>query len=159
ASAPGSPIPPAKLKRPRVAGSAPCSVPPDGMVVVVVVPTVVDVVPIVVDVVAMVEVVAVVEVVPPPPVTRAARLSGQFSTKACSVAELPVGARQLLSAFASSFAKHPLVGSRPPVYFAVALSTQPLAFGSVGFFGVCATWLHLSNAAKSFDTHFFLPAP
>src|SRR5262245_26090549 len=121
------------------------------MVVVVVVPIVV--------VVTIVEVVAVVDVVEPPPVTSAARVSAQFSTRPCSVAELPVGARQLLSAFASSFAKHPLVGSRPPVYFAVALSTQPLAFGSVGFFGVCATWLHLSRAAKSFDTHFFLPAP
>jgi hypothetical protein len=112
----------------------------------------------VVDVVAgtVVVVVLVVEVVV---VTMTAtRSSTQFSTSPRTVGESVV-LWQSLGAFAWSFAKQPFVGSRPPVYFASALSTQPFVFGSVGFPGVWASLRHLSSPARYFDAHFFLPAP
>src|SRR5262245_48596474 len=115
--------------------------PPVGMVVVVV--SVVEVVAIVVDVVLA------------GPATRSAT---QFSASPCTVSEVLV-LWQSFGSFASSFAKQPFVGSRPPVYFATALSTQPFVFGSAGFPGVWASLRHLSSAARYFAAHFVLPAP
>jgi hypothetical protein len=112
----------------------------------------------VVDVVAgtVVVVVLVVEVVVV--TTTATRSSTQFSTSPCTVGESVV-LWQSFGAFAWSFAKQPLAGSSPPVYFATALLTQPFVFGSVGFPGVCASLRHLSSAPRYFDAHFFLLAP
>src|SRR5262249_28563411 len=112
----------------------------------------------VVDVVAgtVVVVVLVVEVVVV--TTTATRSSTQSSTSACTVGESVV-LWQSFGFFASSFVKQPFIGSRPPVYFASALSTQPFVFGSVGCPGVWASLRHLSSAVRYFDAHFFLPAP
>src|SRR5262245_30408450 len=73
-------------------------------------------------VVVVVVVVLVVEVLVV--MTTATRSSTQSSTSAFTVGESVV-LWQSLGALASSFAKQPLVGSAPPVYFASALSTQP----------------------------------
>src|SRR5262245_50705979 len=105
---------------------------------------------VVVVVVLVVEVVVVM--------TAATRSATQSSTSACTVGESVV-LSQSFGFFASSFVKQPFVGSRPPVYFAIALSTQPFVFGSVGFPGVWASRRHLSSPARYFDAHFFLPAP
>src|SRR5262249_36993486 len=67
----------------------------------------------------VVVVVLVVEVVVV--TTTATRSSTQFSTSPRTVGESVV-LWQSLGAFAWSFAKQPFVGSRPPVYFAIALS-------------------------------------
>lgn len=115
--------------------------------VVVVVPTIVLVV-----VPSVVEVVLVV--VP----TTATRSATQSSARPRTVAESFM-CWQSFGSFASSFAKQPLAGSPPPVYFATALSTQPFVFGSLGFPGVWASRRHFKRAARYFDTHFFLPAP
>src|SRR5262249_22682586 len=113
----------------------------------------------VVVVVSVVEVVAiVVDVVLAGPATTATRPSTQSSTSAFTVGESVV-LWQSFGFFASSFVKQPFVASRPPVYFATALSTQPFVFGSAGFPGVWASLRHLSRAARYFDAHFFLPAP
>src|SRR5262245_49820469 len=107
-------------------------------------------------VVVVVVVVLVVEVVVV--TTTATRSSTQSSTSAFTVGESVV-LWQSFGALASTFAKQPLAGSSPPVYFATALSTQPFAFGSVGFPGVWASLRHLSSALRYFDAHFFLLAP
>src|SRR5262249_6203647 len=120
-SAPLTPIPVVKLNLPTVDGRAPLTVGGvDGHVVVVVL-------------VVVVVVVVVLVVL----VTKATRLARQVSTTPWTVAESPVF-RQSFGCFASSFAKQPLVSSRPPLYFAFALSTQPLAFGLGSLPGVCA---------------------
>ena len=100
----------------------------------------------------------VVDVVPPDPATTATRPSAQVSTRPCTASEGLV-LWQSFGLFASSFAKHPLAGSAPPLNFATALSTQLFVFGSVGFPGVCASFRHLRSPARYFDAHFFLPAP
>jgi len=126
-------------------------------IVVLVVTIVVLVVTIVVFVVVGVAPV-VVDVVPPDPATTATRPSPQISTRPCTASEGLV-LWQSFGLFASSFAKHPLAGSAPPLNFATALSMQLLVFGSVGFPGVCASLRHLRSPARYFDAHFFLPAP
>src|SRR5262245_8621029 len=111
---------------------------------------------VVVLVVVVVVVVLVVDVV----VVRATatRSSTQSSASAFTVGESVV-LWQSFEFLASSFAKQPFAGSPPPLYFAIALSTQPFVFGSVGFPGVWASLRHLSSPARYFDAHFFLPAP
>src|SRR5262245_49527783 len=104
----------------------------------------------------VVVVVLVVEVVVA--TTTATRSSTQSSTSAFTVGESVV-LWQSFGALASSFAKQPLAGAFPPVYFSTALSTQPFVFGSVGFPGIWASLRHLSSPARYFDAHFFLPAP
>jgi hypothetical protein len=59
----------------------------------------------------------------------------QSSTRS-SVEPVSSKLMQSLGFLFSSFSKQPFVGSRPPVYFAVALSMQAFAFGSFGLFGV-----------------------
>src|SRR5262249_5345520 len=56
----------------------------------------------------------------------------------------------------SSFSKHPLVGSAPPVNLSFALVTQPPKFGSVGLKGVSAFCWHLSSEPAFFAMHLFL---
>jgi hypothetical protein len=53
----------------------------------------------------------------------------------------------------------PLAGSGPPVYFAVALSTQPPAFGSAGFPGVWAPLLALEEAPQELLHALLLAGP
>src|SRR5262245_52489104 len=84
----------------------------------------------------VVVVMLVVELVVVP--TTATRSATQSSTSPCRVGESVV-LSQSFGALAWSFAKQPLAGSTPPVYFATALSTQPFVFGSVGFPGVWDT--------------------
>src|SRR5262249_10125947 len=91
-------------------------------------------------------------------VTTATRSVTQVSARPRTVSESP-GNRQSFGCFASSFAKQPLVISVPPVYFAVALSTQPPAFGLGSFPGVSAVEWHLRTETRYFATHFFLPTP
>src|SRR5262249_19563603 len=85
-------------------------------------------------------------------VSRFTRVVTQSVTSACNMSEVPVGA-QPVGSFASSFAKQPLVKSMPPVYVAVALTSQ---VGSGVFPGVCAAAWHLRRPPRSFATHFFL---
>jgi hypothetical protein len=91
-------------------------------------------------------------------VTTPTSSSTQFSTTACRVAVSSKNWQSFGFLF-SSFSKQPLVGSRPPLNFAFALSMQPPAFGSAGFPGVWASWWHLRSPFRYFETHFFLPAP
>src|SRR5262245_22046083 len=107
-------------------------------------------------VVVVVVVVLVVEVVVV--TTTATRSSTQSSASAFTAGESVV-LWQSFGFLASSFVKQPFVGSRPPVYFATALPTQPFVFGSVGFPGVWASLRHLSSAPRYFDAHFLLLAP
>src|SRR5262249_3944953 len=88
---------------------------------------------------------------------RAARVLSQFVTRPWRVPELFSGAMQSLPVLLSSFAKHPFVGSLPPVYLSIALVTQ--ADWSAGLPGVWEVARHFRIDARSFDTHFFLPAP
>src|SRR4029077_1629852 len=58
----------------------------------------------------------------------------------------------------SSFSKQPFAGSAPPSNFALALSGQFLAFGSVGLPGVLARRSHFSSSLTFLETHDVFPA-
>jgi hypothetical protein len=81
------------------------------------------------------------------------------STTASRVASFPVGGRQSLFALFSALPKQLFSGSLLPLYFAFALSMQPLKFGSGSFPMVCAFCQHLRMLLSFLATHFFLLTP
>jgi hypothetical protein len=105
------------------------------------------------EVLVLVEVVVVVGVS-----TRATMRATQSSINPSRVGASS-GISQSLGFLASSFSKHPLLGSSPPSNFRRTLSLQPLALGSSGFPGVWASWWHLRRPFSFVETHLFFPAP
>ena len=87
----------------------------------------------------------------------ATSVATQASTAASAVT-VSSNVRQSFGFFASSFAKQPLVASRPPSNFALTLVMHPSAFGSAGLPGVSARASHLSNPVAFFAMQLVLPA-